>query len=485
MNKVFQQNRIVTIVMSLVVLGVVASSTSMAGNDRVSGRTVGMARTFVASSRGLDAMGLNPANLALDDRGSTVTFQIAPLGLKVGSDFINYQIYQDYFTGVDSIQPDGSTIRVPKQLSDADKQSILALFPGGIARTQANFDISEFGLSVESSVLGGFGFEVSDRVALNLDIPEGYVQFILNGLPPNGASYSLDNTAVTASWLREYNFSYARLLPFDLTIFNNISVGVGVKVIQGFGYFGTDHYKGVLENTVTHDPVSGSIDNSQLHAAVDFLQYRASFPDSAIANNLFSPLGKGTGFDVGVSSSVMFPALRFGVSVTDIGSINWSKDTKAITGHADMTVTNVTDQSVQDSVKNAFKGQQFDTTGFTTTLPTAMHIGASLQVDEMPFITSFPGRLLIAADLDFGFNNEPGNATTPRFALGMEYRPVMAFPIRLGISTGGRERFAFAGGFGINTPVWDLDLATESLSLLTNPNNFRYASVTLGMKFRI
>ncbi len=483
MNKAFQRKHFIAMAMSVVILGVVVINTSIAGNDRVSGRTVGMARTFAASSRGLDAMGLNPANLALDDRGSTVTLQIMPLGLKVGSDFINYGIYQDYFTGVDSVQPDGSTIRVAKQLSDADKQSILALFPGGIAHTQLNFDINEFGLSIQSNVLGGIGFMVSDRIAMNLDLPEGYLKFLLNGLPEQGATYSLDNTAVTASWLREYNFTYARVLPFNFKIFSDISVGVGIKMVQGFGYFGTEHYTGVLENIVTPSQTAGVPDDVKLHAAVDFRQLRASFPQDSITNYLFSPLGKGTGFDFGVSSSMLFPALRVGFSVTDIGSIDWSKNTKAVVGNADLTISNP--QQQQDSIKNAFKGQQYDTSGFTTKLPTAFHVGASLQLDEAPFITSFPGKLLIAADLHFGFNNEPGNTTTPRFALGLEYRPVMAFPIRLGMSAGGRDRFALAGGFGINTPIWDLDLATEGLSLLTNPNSFRYASFTLGMKFRI
>lgn len=141
--------------MIVFVLGVVSTNISSAGNDRVSGRTIGMARTFTASSRGLDALGLNPANLALDDRGSTVTFQIAPFGVRAGSDLLNYQIYQDYFTGEDStdasgnpaFDQNGKTVRVGKKLSQSDKDVILGLFPGGIAHTQFNFDITEFGLT--------------------------------------------------------------------------------------------------------------------------------------------------------------------------------------------------------------------------------------------------------------------------------------------------------------------------------------------------
>ena len=469
-------------------LGVVMTNTTNAGNDRVSGRTIGMARTYTASSRGLDALGLNPANLALDDRGSTVTFEVFPFGFRAGSDFINYQVYQDYFTGRDSLdlngQPvnddKGKTIRVAdKKLSQTDKDAILGLFPGGIAHTQFNFDITEFGFTVQSAAIGGIGFSVSERFGINFDMPEGYIKMLLDGFPEEGATYSLDNTAVTASWLREFNLSYARVLPFELKWVKNISVGLGIKYIQGFGYFGTDHYLGKIQTVVTHDGTA--IAGIPLSGDFDFLQYQSRIPDSNYVSNIMKPAGKGLGFDFGLSAE-MFQAFRVGVSITDIGKVTWEQNTKAIvgTGHFE-----VSDFNNQDSVKNAFKGETRDTTSFTSSLPTAMHIGASLQLDKAAFISKFPGQLLIAADLHFGFNEEPGNTKTPRFALGAEYRPVNAIPIRTGISIGGRERFQWSFGLGINTPIWDLDFATESLALLTNPNSFRNGSFTLGMRFRI
>ena len=473
-------------------LGVVMTNTSNAGNDRVSGRTIGMSRTFTASSRGLDALGLNPANLALDDRGNTVTFELFPFGFRAGSDFINYQIYQDYFTGEDSLdvngQPavdqNGKTVRVGKKLSQSDKDAILGLFPGGIAHTQFNFDITEFGITYQSPTVGGIGFSVSERFGVNLDIPEGYLKMLLEAFPDEGATFSLDNTSVTASWLREFNLSYARVLPWQLKWVKNISVGIGIKYIQGFGYFGTDHYLGNIQTVVTQvatkqgpalgsEPVSGSF---------DFLQYQAHIPDSDYVNSvLLKPAGTGLGFDFGVSAE-LFQAFRVGMSITDIGKVTWDQNTKAIVGTGHFEVTDI---SQQDSVKNAFKGETRDTTSFTSSLPTALHIGASLQLDKAAFIGKFPGQLLLAADLHFGFNEEPGNTKTPRFALGAEYRPIGAIPIRTGISIGGRERFQWSLGIGINTPIWDLDFATESIALLTNPNSFRSGSFTLGMRFRI
>ncbi len=485
MNSVSEQRHFTSLILA-VVLGVVIASTSNAGNDLFSGRTVGMARTFTASSRGLDAIGLNPANLALDDRGSSVTFQIAPIfgmGVLAGSDFLNYKIYQDDFTGVDSIGANGKPtgVRVAKVLSQSDKDEILGLFPGGISHTQVNVAVTEFGFTAQGAALGGIGFSVSDQANVNLDIPEGYLKMLLDAFPTTGGVYSLDNTSVKASWLRDYNLSYARMLPVDLKWMKNVAVGVGIKYVQGFGYFGTDHYTGDIQvvptttgNVLTSEPISGNVNFLQYQSHVNF--------DSANASEFLSkPAGSGLGFDIGLSGEV-FQALRLGVSITDIGKITWNQNTKVIVGNGGFSISDI---GQQDSLKDAFKGQTRDTTSFKTSLPTALHIGGAFQVDKAAFVSYFPGQLLVAADLNVGFNNEPGNTTTPRFSLGTEYRPVGAFPIRTGISFGGREGFYWAVGVGINTPVWDLDLGTQSISLLTNPNSFREASFTLGMRFRI
>ena len=494
MNSV-NERRHFTSMLIAAVLGVVIANTSNAGNDLFSGRTVGMARTFTASSRGLDAIGLNPANLALDDRGSSFTLQIPFLGIGVlaGSDFLNYKIYNDDFTGVDSLDKNGKPtgVRVAKVLSQSDKDEILGLFPGGTSHTQVNVGVTEFGFTAEGAALGGIGFSVNDQIGVNLDLPEGYLKMMLDAFPTTGGVYSLDNTAIKASWLREYNLSYARILPVDLKWLKDLAVGVGVKYVQGFGYSGTDHYSGSIQvvptykgNVLTADPTSGHVDFLQYESNADVVSIdtgHVKINSSNFSDLINKPAGTGMGFDIGLSGEV-FQAFRIGVSVTDIGKVTWTQNTKVITENGSFSIS---DYQQQDSLKNAFKGQTRDTASFKTSLPTALHIGGAFQVDKAAFVSYFPGQLLVAADLNVGFNNEPGNSTLPRFSIGTEYRPFGAFPIRTGISIGGREGFYWSAGIGLNTPIWDLDLATESISLLTNPNSFRAASFTLGMRFRI
>jgi hypothetical protein len=480
------------------VLGVVIANTSYAGNDLVSARTVGMARTFTASSRGLDAIGLNPANLALDDRGSTVSFEVAPLGFSATSDFINYQIYTDDFTGVDSLDANGKPTgkRIAKVLSQSDKDEILGLFPSaGISHTELNFDVTEFGLTFQGQALGGVGFSVSDEVGVNINLPAGYLKMLLDAFPDSGGAYSLDNTSIKASWLREYNLSYAHTLPLDLKWLKDVAVGVGIKYVQGFGYSGTDHYTGSIQvvpsytatpagNVLTSEPTSGNVNFLQYESNANFLSIvQGKLENSFSVSDLISgtPAGTGLGLDFGVSGEI-FQAFRVGVSVTDIGKVTWNGNTKVIVENGSFSISDI---NQQDSLKNAFKGQTLDTTSFKTSLPTALHIGGALQVDKAPFISYFPGQLLLAADVNVGFNDEPGNTTTPRYSVGAEYRPIGVLPIRTGISVGGLEKFQWSFGIGFNTPVWDIDFGTESITLLTNPDSFRTASFTIGMRFRI
>jgi hypothetical protein len=69
----------------------------------------------------------------------------------------------------------------------------------------------------------------------------------------------------------------------------------------------------------------------------------------------------------------------------------------------------------------------------------------------------------------------------------MELDPLAGWlPLRTGILVGGREHFAWSLGFGIHLAnTFDLDFATQSIAILTNPDSFRTGSFTMGMRLRI
>ncbi|MDP1676713.1 MAG: DUF5723 family protein [Bacteroidota bacterium] len=470
--KKIQINCFVATVVILLAFDVVFTTTLFAGGDKYSPRLVGMGRAFTAFSRGLDAVGVNPANLALNDRDATVTINIVPIGFSIGSDMINLQIYNDFFTGVD----DGAGNRVPKFLTDEDKDKILELFPSGIANTQLRLETAPIGVSLQ---FGDFGLAIvpSVQTALNLDLDKAYLEFPLRGYPA-GKSYNFDNTAINGQSVFEVNFSVGYLLPLELPFTSDIAVGIGVKYLNGLAFIATDHYNASIVPEVINNP-DGSQSNGATVANFDFLQWAAVVDEK----NPTQPAGTGLGFDVGVSMRLL-EDIQFAVSVTDIGKISWDKNTKAIIGNASLRLESVGDTANQNKLKEAFKGKTVDTTGFEFALPTAVNVGAAIQMDDM--FDVIPFRWLVAVDGHFGLNEIGGNTKLPQFSIGTELDPLAGWlPLRTGITIGGRERFAWSAGFGLHfANTFDLDFATQSIALLTNPETFRTGSFTMGMRLR-
>jgi hypothetical protein len=510
--------RLVPVFTFLVVLAFTLAirTSSFAGDERDHIAGVGMARAFVATSKGLEAVGTNPANLTLPHGTNGVSYQaiadssadssatdssaadssrahprkvhylairdtppaatfampVLNLGLSAGSDIINYGIYSKYFTGVDSA---GS--RVSTFLDDGAKQQILSAFPNGFAITHLDFDIQDFGMTFHNDNLGDLALTVTERVAFRLDIPEDYVRFILYGLDSLGSNYNVSGTNFSGWWLREYAVTYARKIP-QVKFLNDFSVGIGVKLIQGYAAIITDRYNATFGNTLNPD---GSY---TLHAAFDTRILRASSPNANGDSVKFSPFptpaGSGLGLDIGANGELM-KGIRVAASITDIGSVSWNKSTYETDVHSSITTSNPSAPGLSDSIENLTKGTNSPNSGFTTSLPTSLQLGASFQVDNLIYV---PGQMLVSLEYQQGFNNVPGNTTLARVAAGTEWRLIPIMPWRTGISIGGVDRFEWSAGFGIDVGALVINVGTENIDILFSPNGFREASVGLGMIFR-
>lgn len=465
----------VAFVILLLASDVAIVSTSFAGGDKYSPRLIGMGRVSTAASRGLDAVGVNPANLAFDDRNATVTLNVVPFGLSVGSDFLNLKIYNDFFTGVPD--PTDPNKRISKFLNEDDKDQFLELFPDGVARTQFKFETAPIGLSLQ---IGNFGFAIvpSIQSSFNLDLEKEYLELPLRGLPA-GKEYVLDKTAVGGQSVAEVNASFAYILPFELPMVSDISVGVGIKYFQGLAFIATDHYNGVIKTIGNRNNQYGEYVADTTLVDLNFLEWIAKIDPSNP-----QPVGTGLGYDIGIAMNIL-DNIQFGASITDIGSIKWDKNTRAVIGQTHLALAApASNKEETEQFKDAFKGQTVDTTGFTFDLPTAVHVGVAVQLDDI--FEWMPFRWLVAADGHFGLNEIGGNTKIPQFAFGTEFDPLAGWlPLRTGIIIGGRERFAWSAGLGVHIlNTFDIDFATQSLAIITNPESFRTGSFTMGIRLR-
>ncbi len=447
-------------------------SVALAGGERTNVQGMGMARTFVAGSRGLDAVGINPANLAANVDG-TVTLSLLPFGVHIGSDFMTLGLYNEFFTGVATDQG-----RVGRKLTDADKQQILRAFPGGVGSIVADVEARPLGLTLQFDDWGAFALSVTERVAVEAKIPHDYAEFVLYGNTP-GSTYDFSQTSARAIWMREYAFSFGKTLPTP-DFLSSLAIGGSVKLVQGFGFYQIDRFHTQL-TTGTDGVLNGNFDLAGHASGID-----AFFDSHGAGFNPFpTPAGTGLGFDMGIASDVT-EYLRLGVSVTDIGSIDWTANVKEMTSSANLRLTDPLSSAQRDSIENAVQGESRTGQAFSTSLPTTFRAGLAIQLNKIPGIKSFFwGEWLLAFDYNQGVVDAPGSVETARYSLGLEFKPWGFLPLRSGISFGGTDRENIALGFGLHFGVVDLDFASENMNFLLDPESLSHGSVAAGLRIRI
>lgn len=470
-------------------LGLVILLSAANAGDRSNIRGVSMGRTYVVLSRSVDCLGINPANLGLDDR-LPFTLSLPTVGARVSSDLLDLQSYNDYFTGVPD--PQNPSNRIAYVLTDQDKNNILSRMPDA-GTTRADLEANLLGLTVQLGRLGSVGFDVTEHIGVKLDLPKQYVKMFLFGFDSLGSNYNFNGTSADAWWYREWNASYANKLPFELPLVHDVRFGVGFKIIRGYGVMVTDHYNGSLANTNVNANVPGSVPQYQVNANFDFLTRRSGSDvfgtDSSGKSKLNfkpfpDPAGKGTGFDFGLNGEVM-DGFRVGVSITDIGKISWNQNLVETYGSYNSVLTDPFDSTQQAALKSGFKGVNRPGQSFVTALPTRFRLGASFDSKKMPVLHYLPGDWMWEVDYNQGLNNSLGNSTTPRLSLGTEWRLIPILPLRTGITVGGGDQFRWAFGFGLDFWVLSLDVGTENFGMLFTPNSTAMLSVGAGLKMRL
>jgi hypothetical protein len=464
-------------------IGILTVASLALAQDRSNVRGTGMGMTSNATSRSVDALGINPANLSLEDR-LPFTIALPSFGVRVSSQLLSYDVYNQYFTGVPDPQNPGK--RIQKVLTDADKNNLLSLLPDG-GSTRADVEASILGMSIQLGKIGSLGVTLREHVGVRIDLPKEYFKVFLFGFDSLGSNYNFNKTTASAWWWRELNFSYANKLPFRLPLMEDVYFGVGYKVIYGYAAMVTDHYSGSIANV-------RSGNQYQIQAAFDFLTKRAGssiFGTDTSSNKAdvnFKPFpdpgGRGSGFDFGINGSVM-EGIRVAVSMTDIGKISWDQNLTETYGSYSGTLTDPFDSAQQASLKNGFKGANRPGKGFDTPLPTKLRIGASFESEKLPILHFIPGRMLLAIDYNQGLNESLGNTTKPRVSVGAEWRIIPILPLRTGIAVGGNDQFRWGAGFGLDIWIISLDVGTENFGMLFSPKSFNMFSVAAGLRLRL
>ncbi len=448
---------------AFVIVGLVAAHAQPLSR---SARSVGMANSGSSLVTGVDAFGVNPANLAAPS-GSLVSIGIFPIGLVGGTDFLDFGTYQKYFTGIN----DGSGNLQQYYLTDQDKSFLLDQFGGNTGRIMLDVGFKLLAVNVNSPV-GAFGFYLGDRVAANFTLSKDYADFLLNGNPP-GKTFDFSETQFASSWTREYGLSYAvNITPVRRVL--SVQFGATAKLVQGFAYFGTERFQSTFTTNADTYSITGRSDMRANYAGTEFFN-RAINP---FAFDLFPrPVGTGFGLDLGVSTTYL-SFFTVAASVTDIGTINWNRSAHSIVAESDFLIDNVASDDQLSALWDKLNGDDIAVDAFSSSLPTAFHLGASVDFRNFYF---YRAPLALAVAVHKGFNDEPGNSTNWRIGLGGEWEGLDGFPLRTGITLGGYQPVMIAAGIGIRVERFTLDIATDNISSVFS-NNFSTASLSIGSR---
>ncbi len=435
-------------------------------------RSAAMGKTSVTSSFGLRAPGNNPANLFSDSSKHVeliIPFPLPNLSGSIGTNFLTIDEY-NYFFGYKTKDADGNTIG--RYLTEADKNRMKSLFEGGGAIT-ADIQLQLFAISIKpSNKFGTIAFSIGDIFSSNVTFPQGIVSIALDGNPVSQV-YNFNDTRLKAWWLRKYSFSYARSLS------QKISLGVSFNIVQGFVYVGLDRVNTQL-TTGSGNVITGK---------GDFLAYAAFSPDFNVKYDFdktttvkkdfqFSPFptpaGNGFGFDFGVNAKLN-DIWSFGFAITDIGSVKWNKNAAQYSSSTPIYLDDLSNESQRDSLVKALVGKDSGKyiSEFSTQLATALHLGASMQLNN----------LLLAFDYNQGFNDQPRNSKKPRFSIGADWM-LGFFALRTGLSFGGFDKFNWGMGFGFDFGFLEMNFGTPDFQSVVSPNSAKRITFAFDSRWK-
>ncbi len=434
-------------------------------------RSVGLGKTQNAVSSGLFSVGINPANLTLNNDHNFEISTLIPLptvSVRTGSNFLSFEDFNYYFGGVDG---------EPRYLTEDDKSKLNSLFEnGGLIFASVNAELFSFSYKSKNEI-GVFAFSIYDYASMQINIPDAIVDLALSG-NPIGSTINLDDADIKGWWQRNYTLSYAK------NIRENLSAGISVKLIHGYSYVGT-HKNSAQFTTSTSAEITGETEIKGYSSFSDNFGVKYDF-DSVSRKSDFSffpsPAGKGFGFDLGFAYS-MNSVWRFAFSVTDIGSISWKKNVAEFSSFGYIYLDDLTNKEQRDSVKEKLTGDSRRVDNITTSLATALRVGISYLFGSEK--NNWPGSLLLAFDYNQGFNEMPGNSLQPRFSVGTEWKPMDYFPyLRTGFSYGGERGFNWAFGLGVDAGLLELHFATSDMQSVLAPNTTKALSFSISSRWK-
>ena len=386
-------------------------------------RSVGMSDAYMCLAVGSEAVSFNPANLSFPMQYST-TVNLFGIGGQIANNSISNSEY-NYFNG--------------RTLTENDKSSLLATIPADGLLLNGNASAHAMGFSYKS-----FALNAQLSTSLNGSVSKDLLDLALNGNKFN-KTYAFQPGEAEGIAFGQIAVGYGMALPVKNQIIQHAGLGVTLKYLKGYSYFDLDESDINTITQITSAEASGNISIREAKG--------------------------GHGYAVDIGTILTLNRSRFAIVVKNMSSIvQWNNNTQT---------TKYSFLLEEENAEKLFTGELsagslFSTTdttfvinSFSTKLPMALHVGYLY-----PFRT-----ILLAAELAHEFKHSLPTQT-PRFSLGLEYRPNPHFHVRAGSRLSKNYGFSTSLGIGVLSGIvrWDIAVRLYNAIVPQSSKGFSFAT---------
>ncbi|MGB2696468.1 MAG: DUF5723 family protein, partial [Candidatus Zixiibacteriota bacterium] len=196
--------------------------------------------------------------------------------------------------------------------------------------------------------------------------------------------------------------------------------------------------------------IKGIAYQKTLKAEGDFITRETEIEGEASFVSKEAMGGEGYGLDFGLAT-FLSEKYTLGISVFNpLNQIKWEKNAKK-RGYEIIVNSLTLENFDEDSVKQE-ENYERDLGSFVTHLPAEINLGLSRKTSK----------LTLSFNWKQGFENCAGSSRTPELSFGIEYYLLSWFPLRSGISLGGKQGFSFATGMGVDLGSSHLDFGLST-----------------------
>lgn len=430
-------------------------------------KSMSLGRTSVANSFNIDALNNNPANLVYNGTFDNSNYYISVFssaGYMMNSEFLTLDFYNKYFTGKNG---------EAKLLGDADKKDILKK----ASNTASNFGVNMkfFGMVIKDKDIGAFGFSVEDRVMGKNYLPADAMDVALFGNAKNRL-YDFSDFDIDMSWIRQLNFSYAREFNDLFSGIDGFSAGISIKPELGYYNF-----------NMHNNDLTLHTDDSNKISAVGSMIMRSSRIGKEKGSIVFPEFteiaGFGMAFDVGFHFK-LDKKWDMGLSITDIGWLNWYKNPKEYLYKGDFLITDLGNGEQYDQLLDLIEGTSQTIPNYIESMPATLRIGVNYKVFDPIFSKNSIERANLSFEYAQGLSNTSGTSMKPLFFLGGEYILSQYFIPRIGFVLGDSENLAVGLGAGFIVSNFMIDVGTHNILSVFDLNKSTKNSFGISMKLK-